>query len=225
MTKDVMVLVNPKSPETFASKSSERQVRTPEEEGMWAGSAILPIVNYAKHLQSQNTSEVILLQKEFPTWLAFFDVFTSKFVASVGKNLAISSRLVPTSSLSTPSSQADVVDALLHANIVTSAPGVIILMTTPYTVKDEERKTSVNPKWRESIWHVTNVETWAWNATKEEIRGNYARAKESLAQLRELTRGEDGGAAYVNEADVYEDGWEKSFWGDNYERLLEIKKK
>ncbi|KAJ3530653.1 hypothetical protein NMY22_g8486 [Coprinellus aureogranulatus] len=202
--KDVLVLINPKP---SAGESS----------------AILPLVNWAKALQAKN-SEVLVVQQVFPSFPAFFNVFTSKFVASVGKNLALSSRLVPTSALATPSSRSDVVEALRHANTVTSAPGVIILMTTPYSVKDDGRKTSVNPKWRESIWHVTSIETWAWNATNEEVQGSYKRAKESLAKLRDLTGGSEG-AAYVNEADVYEDEWEKSFWGDNYERLVELKKR
>jgi hypothetical protein len=30
---------------------------------------------------------------------------------------------------------------------------------------------------------------------------------------------------YLNEADVYEPDWQQAFWGDNYERLLEIKRK
>jgi len=31
--------------------------------------------------------------------------------------------------------------------------------------------------------------------------------------------------AYINEADAYEPNWQQAFWGSNYERLLEIKRK
>lgn len=31
--------------------------------------------------------------------------------------------------------------------------------------------------------------------------------------------------AYINEADKYEPNWQKTFWGSNYERLLQIKRK
>jgi hypothetical protein len=31
--------------------------------------------------------------------------------------------------------------------------------------------------------------------------------------------------AYINEADPYEPNWQQAFWGSNYERLLEIKRK
>ncbi|KAK0385136.1 hypothetical protein NLU13_7614 [Sarocladium strictum] len=40
--------------------------------------------------------------------------------------------------------------------------------------------------------------------------------------LRQLGK---NGCAYVNEADPYQDNWQQHFWGSNYERLFEIKKK
>lgn len=42
-----------------------------------------------------------------------------------------------------------------------------------------------------------------------------------LQPLKDLTP--DSGS-YLNEAYPYEDDWQKAFWGDNYERLLSIKK-
>jgi FAD/FMN-containing dehydrogenase len=40
--------------------------------------------------------------------------------------------------------------------------------------------------------------------------------------LREAT---PGGGAYVNEADYFEPDWRRSFWGEQYPRLLAIKRK
>ena len=37
--------------------------------------------------------------------------------------------------------------------------------------------------------------------------------------IRALTA---GCGSYVNEADYFEPGWQHSFWGGNYPRLLEI---
>jgi FAD/FMN-containing dehydrogenase len=34
-----------------------------------------------------------------------------------------------------------------------------------------------------------------------------------------------GAGAYVNEADYFEPDWQRSFWGDNYQRLLQVKEK
>jgi len=33
------------------------------------------------------------------------------------------------------------------------------------------------------------------------------------------------GAAYVNEGDLEEPNWQEAYWGSNYPRLLELKKK
>lgn len=40
--------------------------------------------------------------------------------------------------------------------------------------------------------------------------------------LAELT---PGGAAYLNEADINQPNWQQVFYGDNYPRLLSIKRK
>ena len=44
----------------------------------------------------------------------------------------------------------------------------------------------------------------------------------AMAPIRELT---PGSGSYANEADYFEPEWQRSAWGDNYERLLEIKQK
>lgn len=46
---------------------------------------------------------------------------------------------------------------------------------------------------------------------------------DSLYQpLRDLT---PNGGAYINEAFHFEKNWQKTFWGDNYDRLLQIKRR
>ncbi|KAJ2935972.1 hypothetical protein H1R20_g1124, partial [Candolleomyces eurysporus] len=177
-----------------------------------------------KEAQAKGSS-VTLVMREFPSWLSFFEVFTSRFVASVGKNLALASRLIPTSLFKTRETRTSLVDALLEANSVPTHPSLIILFTTPYSTPDAERKTSVHPAWRESMYHVTVVEPWAWNATTRDMEKAYETVGKSVEGLRRITSEAGAGAAYVNEADVYEPDWESAFWGDNYPRLLEIKRK
>ncbi|HEV7555820.1 MAG TPA: BBE domain-containing protein [Kofleriaceae bacterium] len=43
----------------------------------------------------------------------------------------------------------------------------------------------------------------------------------AMAPIRALT---PAGGAYVNEADYFEPDWQRTFWGDNYTRLLAIKR-
>ncbi|KAI2639241.1 FAD-binding domain-containing protein [Xylaria nigripes] len=80
--------------------------------------------------------------------------------------------------------------------------------------------TSVTPTWRKAIAHAVETIVFApHNAT--------ARA-ESLAAVDALTKplrqlAPDMGA-YVNENNPGEPDWQHTFWGDNYERLLQIKR-
>lgn len=55
-------------------------------------------------------------------------------------------------------------------------------------------------------------------------KGEAARSAvtEAMNTIRSAT---PGAGAYVNEADYFEPDWQKSFWGDNYARLLDIKRK
>jgi FAD/FMN-containing dehydrogenase len=46
-----------------------------------------------------------------------------------------------------------------------------------------------------------------------------------MAAMKILRDATPGGGAYVNEADYFEPDWQRSFWGDNYGRLLDVKHK
>ena len=54
-----------------------------------------------------------------------------------------------------------------------------------------------------------------------------AQGKEEAASVQAamdlLRRATPGTGSYVNEADYFEPDWQRSFWGENYDRLLQIK--
>lgn len=126
--------------------------------------------------------------------------------------------------------------ALLAAEEAT--PGLIILITAP-TSAPLTGRTSVTEAWRSSLYHVTVVASWGWNATEAEKRAGYDRASASIDRLRRITPD----AAYIvsicvldnwyfsdslflqNEADVYEPNHEIAFWGTHYSELWSIKQK
>ncbi len=45
---------------------------------------------------------------------------------------------------------------------------------------------------------------------------------QSMDPLREIN---PSGGTYGNEPDVYEPDWERTFWGENYEELVRVKRK
>jgi hypothetical protein len=104
---------------------------------------------------------------------------------AVGSSLALASRLINRSNFATPTSQEELVSALVAADNL--APGLIMLISPPAAYVHEEGATSITPLWRESIFHVTVISEWNWDATKEEKKGHYARASEAADYLRKIT--------------------------------------
>lgn len=89
---------------------------------------------------------------------------------------------------------------------------------------DEQNKgiNSVNPALRNlqsqvvAINSVTNMTAAGWKAGGDVLNN------EIMAPLRKVS---PAGGAYGNEADIGEPDWQQAFWGENYPRLLELKKK
>ena len=102
----------------------------------------------------------------------------------VGKSLALASRLIPRTSFKTSSSKSSLVSALTAAE--TLAPGLIILIVSPSSFSGDGT-TSVNDAWRTSLFHVTVVTSWNWNATKAEKLGQYRLASKAADNLRSIT--------------------------------------
>jgi len=80
--------------------------------------------------------------------------------------------------------------------------------------------TAVNPAWRRTYVHATT--SVSFSALDRTARDAAIKASNVYADgLRELA---PNTGAYVNEASKYEPSWQKTFWGDNYERLLKLKR-
>ncbi|KAF8586167.1 FAD-binding domain-containing protein [Ramaria rubella] len=217
-----------------------------------AGASIKPLVEWAQEMK-KGAQGVVVVEQTYGSWAECYNVFVNDNSADLAEPLAIASRLIPASTLSTPASRTAVLEALLAGEAI--APGVRLLATTPYNYPPRAESPSfsfpsnsnssdastpppthptppsyhtapsaLNPAWRSAVFHVTAVTPWNWNASRAEMRERYETAGRAVEGLRKLTGGEEG-AAYVNEADVYEPGHEKVFWGENYGKLLEIKER
>lgn len=82
---------------------------------------------------------------------------------------------------------------------------------------------AIHPKWRNaSSFVITNVlvdanEPWAQRKEKEAFNTNVIG--------KAMREAGPYGASYVNEGDLYEPDWQEAYWGDNYPRLLEVRRK
>ncbi|KAJ7590278.1 FAD-binding domain-containing protein [Mycena floridula] len=161
-----------------------------------------------------------------PNYKALFDNYISLGNVATGLPLTMSSRFIPVENFQSAgqlNALSDALDSIADKVDVTS-----IFATTPFLF-GATNNTSVNPVWRTSIWQagpaihpVTLANTWSFESTPSEIAKKYSELTAANDILRALT---PGSGSYLNEADVYEPDHEASFWGNNYPRLLEIKKK
>jgi hypothetical protein len=179
-----------------------------------------PLLNFVRQAKQDGVPGTKVMQLTFPSWKSFYDTFaTGDNAAKVGIPLAIASRLVPRANFATPETRKELLDAFMAAHAMT--PNFRLLLGPPSGYKGDEA-TSINPAWRDSIFHVTMVSSWNFDATTEDKSRIYKLVDDSIEHLRKVT---PNAAVYSNEASVHEPLHEPAFWGDNYRDLLEVKKK
>lgn len=82
---------------------------------------------------------------------------------------------------------------------------------------------AANPAWRDTLMFVITGSGWAPDATEEEIaEANRLVTESIMQQLKDVSPGSGG---YGNEGDLMDPEFGQSFFGSNYERLYELKKK
>jgi hypothetical protein len=88
---------------------------------------------------------------------------------------------------------------------------------------DSPMKSSVHPAWRNAIIHATLTLPWNFSAPWSDAVATQEKMTGEIMPLVEAAT--PGSGAYVNEGDWRQPNFQTTFWGTNYERLLEIKKK
>ncbi|KAF2019041.1 FAD/FMN-containing isoamyl alcohol oxidase-like protein MreA [Aaosphaeria arxii CBS 175.79] len=158
--------------------------------------------------------------RAFPTFFEFYiDMFEDE---QPNQNSVVGGRLFTQKDIAERSEQ--ISEALLFANQpVPDTAGFSVghIVNPGYGVPVVDN--AIHPKWRNaSSFVITNLlmvgdEGWATKQLRNEQQTNIVGKA-----LREA--GPDG-ATYVNEGDLYEPNWQESYWGSNYARLLELRKK
>ncbi|KAH8114550.1 hypothetical protein DFH11DRAFT_1767528, partial [Phellopilus nigrolimitatus] len=190
---------------------------TPALNNSAANTSMAPLTEFGNALKANGVDGVEVISAEFPSWGTFFNTFSGTDSATIGANLALASRLLPKDNFKTSESRQQLLEALLAAQYLT--PGLRFLGSTPFNFPGDGG-TSITEAWRDSVYHITLIAPWNFNATLADMKEQYNLASQSIDNLRVLTPD----AAYSNEADVHEPNHEIAFWGTHYEELLEIKK-
>ncbi|KAJ7185528.1 FAD-binding domain-containing protein [Mycena filopes] len=200
-----------------AGNASHALYVTPKLNSTESAAAMQPLFNYVSSLAPTDPG-VEILTLELPSYGAFFQNFIANSGAPVGENAVIGSRLIPAANFGDAAGRAALVDALMQT--LAHVTFDLTLIATTYNVPDDG-STSVTPAWRTAIWHAVAEGGWDGAAPLGDEKAAYSGMGAATDYLRAITPD----AAYQNEADVHEPNHEVSFWGTNYPRLLQIKRK
>ncbi|KAF2868963.1 hypothetical protein BDV95DRAFT_609222 [Massariosphaeria phaeospora] len=153
----------------------------------------------------------------FPNWNAAFRAAIRPVIEAgspIGTNALVSSRLVSLDIMKSPERLRQVKDYII--NLPAASRFIWQNSVGDASAAIPRNETAIHPEWRNAFAYVDTTVFGPWSGVTPEQDGL---AKNISANAIAVF----GTAAYYNEASVSEKDWQKSFWGTNYARLLQIK--
>ncbi|KAI0967318.1 FAD binding domain-containing protein [Xylaria arbuscula] len=138
----------------------------------------------------------------------------------------LATRLIPREVFTSPDTIDQLVEGVMQG-IATSRSllnltGTQIVPETPITNLDSSHLTSVHPAWRTALWHVIHAGEWLEPLGEEAMKRTTGGFLNMIEPLKKLS---PGGGVYLNEAHYLEPDWQQTFFGSNYDGLLQVKEK
>ncbi|KAK8122748.1 hypothetical protein PG984_011418 [Apiospora sp. TS-2023a] len=165
-----------------------------------------------------------------PDFLSAWNKFVAPGAASTAGNARfISSRLVPRDMFADEAGIQKIMVFLKSLPRERWDPrNLYVPVATPFvaanTPAGAPAASAVHPAWYTALWSLSTGFTLPWNATYEKRLDDFTWSTNVTRQHEVLTG--DKGGAYVNEANPFTQDWQEAWWGrDNYEKLLETKRK
>lgn len=105
-----------------------------------------------------------------------------------------------------------------------TASGVLVAGSAgSYQAPYKAASNAVLPAWRSAIMQMQLITNWNSTAPWSDMEAAQRRMTEVfMPQIEAIT---PGSGSYMNEADFRQPNWQQTFFGSNYQRLLQIKKK
>jgi hypothetical protein len=179
-----------------------------------AKASLASVIAYAKANGGSATIE------EFTSWYSFYDKYVKSSAVAVGVTRFPGSRLISRSVFKTEQGRKDLMNFFETIQSLGQTPYIPVVGPVLYNYT--EGSTSAAPAWRDAIWELGSGASWAWNSTVSTRKQKIESIQNTTAIIEGIT---PGGGAYSNEANPFTNDWVESWWGDNYEKLLSIKKK
>lgn len=176
-----------------------------------------------------NRSDIVVVENNYTSYPTYTDYLAvtavdAKKTEPAGIFSILAARLIPRDIFTTPETVDSLVDAVIDgmekARSLLDFTAVQVELETPISNLDSKQMTSAHPAWRNSLWNLIHVGEWEEPlapAVHENATTGFLRI---LDPLKELS---PGGGAYLNEAHYGEPDWKETFFGSNYNRLLETK--
>ncbi|KAJ7205651.1 FAD-binding domain-containing protein [Mycena rebaudengoi] len=178
-----------------------------------AAAIFAPFLNAAKALSG------VTLVSETYTYALINDVL---FQAddSVGSNVVLGSRLIPTATYAnSPQLAGKVYQQLLDAGSLSILGH---LVAGGQVTANAGISNAVNPAWRTAKTHIVLVNEWTDSTPLAQIKALRTRFRDVQLPILKQLSGANAGA-YSNEADVLEATFQTTFFGPNYAKLSAIK--
>jgi FAD/FMN-containing dehydrogenase len=106
-------------------------------------------------------------------------------------------------------------------NIALTYPDFVIASYALDVSAPPSSPNAVLPAWRDALSYMVIFQFWNFTAPIEHMREQERTLTEKIMPtLQDLSSG-----AYLNEADPFNPRWKEEFYGENWDRLLEVKKK
>lgn len=163
-----------------------------------------------------------------PTWNEAWQKYIKPAARPVGSIQIIGGRLWPQALFETQEGIDAIMSYTRNLSQLGASPAKAYMPTDmPFLVEGSEvgydTNTSTNPVWYSALWIYGGPAVMAWNSTYEERLEAVVNLTKSTELAEEVIG--PGGGAYVHESSVFTKDWQESYWGTNYDRLLEIKNK
>ncbi|KAF9164761.1 hypothetical protein DFQ26_001070 [Actinomortierella ambigua] len=191
-----------------------------------AKASVKPYLDYARSFSDAQVSNDTVTHHA-----TYYDLFKTLIASpeaeNAGHNYHLASRLIPASMFQSKdgvdrlaSTMAQIQDGL--AQIMPDGGYLTHLVAGGQVSRGNSRDTSVLPAWRRALSHI--VITGGWLDTTPYEGQVYV--QDTLTRLVDRLRAiTPGMGAYQNEADPNEPQFQQNFFGSNYRRLKQLKKK
>lgn len=190
--------------------------------GAYAAESMRTASEYVTSLGGTSVVEVL------PSWADVWVKYSKPEERPSGELLILSGRLIPKALFETGKMKDGIKNFLRQAKQYGFNPlSFYVPADLPFTVEGSrdgyDTNTSTNPGWYDALWNLAaglSIPANSSYATRLEVLVNVTK----ILQLGQDLAG-PGSASYLHESSPFTDDWKDAWWGPNYPRLVEIKKK